>query len=196
MGGKHIMNVYEKLNQARVELQGKKLKQTGDNKFAGYKYYDLKDFLPTVNEIFKELKLFSHISFNAEVATMKVINTEKPDEYIEFTSPMAEANLKGCHPIQNIGAVQTYQRRYLYMMALEIVENDALDPTMDPNEKPKTGLSDAQVKRLYTIAGKKGYTTADVKTHILKKYNKTSVADLTKTEYDGAVKGYESAETK
>ena len=190
------MNVYEKLNQARVELQGKKLKQTGDNTFAGYKYYDLKDFLPTVNEIFKELKLFSHISFNAEVATMKVINTEKPDEYIEFTSPMAEANLKGCHPIQNIGAVQTYQRRYLYMMALEIVENDALDTTMNPNEKPKTGLSDAQVKRLYAIAGKKGYTTADVKTHILKKYNKTSVSDLTKAEYDEAVKGYESAETK
>ena len=42
---------------------------------------------------------------------------------------MSEANLKGCHAIQNVGAVQSYQRRYLYMTALEIVEQDALDKT-------------------------------------------------------------------
>ena len=57
-------------------------------------------------------------------------------------------------------------------------------------------LSDAQVKRLYTIASKKGFTTADVKTHISKKYNKVSVSDLTKKEYDEAVAGYEKLEDK
>jgi hypothetical protein len=40
---------------------------------------------------------------------------------------MAEANLKGCHPIQNLGAVETYTRRYLWVTAMEIVEHDALD---------------------------------------------------------------------
>lgn len=192
------MNVYEKLNEARCTLQEKTLRQTGSNKFAGYNYYELGDFLPSINKIFRELKLFSQVTFNQELATMKVINAEKPDEVIEFNSPMAGANLKGCHPIQNIGAVETYQRRYLYMLALEIVEHDNLDGTINPNDKEnkQSTLSDAQVKRLYTIAGKKGFTTADVKTHISKKYNKVSVSDLTKKEYDEAVAGYEKLEDK
>jgi hypothetical protein len=40
---------------------------------------------------------------------------------------MGSAALKGCHEVQNIGAVETYQRRYLWVAALEIVEHDALD---------------------------------------------------------------------
>jgi hypothetical protein len=54
---------------------------------------------------------------------------------------MAEANLKGTHPIQNLGAVETYSRRYLYVTALEIVEHDALDssqPLAPVSAKPIT----------------------------------------------------------
>lgn len=130
------MNVYAKLQQARVKLQGMNLKKTGENKFAGYDYFELGDFLPTINEIFAELGLFSNISFTSELATMTVVNTDKPEEQIVFTSPMAEANLKGCHPIQNMGAVETYQRRYLYTTALEIVEHDALDRTHGKDTSP------------------------------------------------------------
>ena len=48
---------------------------------------------------------------------------------------MSEAQLKGCHPVQNLGAVETYIKRYLYQNCFEIVENDALDETMNPAEK-------------------------------------------------------------
>jgi hypothetical protein len=50
---------------------------------------------------------------------------------------MGSANLKGCHEVQNIGAVETYQRRYLWSAALEIIENDVLDSTTNPVETPK-----------------------------------------------------------
>jgi hypothetical protein len=50
---------------------------------------------------------------------------------------MAEANLKGTHPIQNLGAVETYQRRYLWMTAMEIVEHDILDASEPVMEQPK-----------------------------------------------------------
>lgn len=123
------MNIYQKLQQCRVELQGASLKKSGLNKFAGYDYFELQDFLPHINNLFLSYGMTSIVSFTAELATLKIINTEKPDEVIEFTSPMAEANLKGCHPIQNLGAVESYQRRYLYVAALEIVEHDALDAT-------------------------------------------------------------------
>ena len=58
-----------------------------------------------------------------------VIYDIEDDSFVTFTSPMGSANLKGCHEVQNIGAVETYQRRYLYVTALAIVEHDALDAT-------------------------------------------------------------------
>lgn len=138
------MNVYQKLQACRVALQSAKIKQSGKNKHAGYTYYELSDFLPTVNKLFADHKLFSHVTFNTEVATLTVINAEKPEERVVFTSPMAEAALKGVQPIQNLGAVQTYQRRYLYLMALEISEGDALDAMHDPNDTPKQTRQNGQ----------------------------------------------------
>lgn len=120
--------VYKKLQTARIKLQSMTLKKSGHNKFAGYQYFELGDFLPTINEIFHSLGLCSVVSFDNELATLKIVDVETGG-MIRFTSPMAEAQLKGCHPIQNLGAVETYQRRYLYVTALEIVEHDALDAT-------------------------------------------------------------------
>ena len=142
-----MSNVYSKLQDARCKLQSMKLNKSGHNKFAGYNYFELGDFLPQINSIFSELKLASFTSFDNEYARLTIINTEKPDERIEFTSPMAEANLKGCHPIQNLGAVQTYSRRYLYVTALEIVEHDALDATTGDRQPVKT--TEADVEKLY-----------------------------------------------
>jgi hypothetical protein len=48
---------------------------------------------------------------------------------------MSDAQLKGCHNVQNLGAVETYIKRYLYQNCFEIVEADALDGAMDPNAK-------------------------------------------------------------
>jgi hypothetical protein len=36
--------------------------------------------------------------------------------------------------VQNIGAVETYQRRYLWVTAMEIVEHDALDSSEGVDE--------------------------------------------------------------
>jgi hypothetical protein len=128
--------VYAKLQKARIKLQSAAIKKSGHNKFAGYQYFELGDFLPTINEIFNELGLCSVISFDKELATLRIIDTDNGGA-ITFTSPMADANLKGCHPIQNMGATQTYSRRYLYVSALEIVEHDALDATTG-QESPKS----------------------------------------------------------
>lgn len=123
------MNVYTKLNLAREEFHHAKLKKSGLNKFAGYSYFELSDFVIPALSIFKKFGLTPLISFANDIAEMKIINSEKPEEMIVITSPMSEANLKGCHPVQNLGAVQSYLRRYLWVAALEIVEHDALDAT-------------------------------------------------------------------
>ena len=129
------MNVYQKLNEARDEFHQAKLKKSGHNKFANYYYFELGDFVIPALEIFKQIGLTSIISFGKEEASMTIVNNDKPEEKIVLTSPMSSAALKGCHEVQNLGAVQTYLRRYLWVAALEIVEHDALDGTIGSEKK-------------------------------------------------------------
>lgn len=131
------MNIYQKLNAARIQFHETKLEKTGHNKFAGYKYFELGDFLIPALNIFAENDLCAVVSFDKDTANMSIIDIDKPESTIVLTSPMGSAALKGCHEVQNIGAVETYQRRYLWVAALEIVEHDALDATTG-SEKPKT----------------------------------------------------------
>jgi hypothetical protein len=130
------MSVHKKLMQARVKLQGIKLKKSGQNKFAGYSYFELGDFLPEIQQIFNDLGLCGVVSYDIEYARLCITDVEDGTTIV-ITSPMAEANLKGTHPIQNLGAVETYQRRYLWMTAMEIVEHDILDASEPVKEQPK-----------------------------------------------------------
>lgn len=126
--------VHKKLMQARMLLQNAPLKKSGHNKFAGYSYFELGDFIPTINQIFNEVGLCGVVSYDSEIASLTITDTDDGTNII-ITSPMADANLKGCHPIQNLGAVETYTRRYLWVTAMEIVEHDALDSSAPIKEE-------------------------------------------------------------
>ena len=121
------MNIYEKMQSMRCKLQAKALKKSGKNNFAGYEYFELQDIIPAINSLMSQAKVTSEISFGLELAILKIVNAEKPDEIMCFACPMAKATLKGCHEVQNLGASITYIRRYLYINAFEVVEHDALD---------------------------------------------------------------------
>lgn len=136
------MSVHKKLMQARIQLQNLPLKKTGHNKFAGYYYFELGDFLPDVQQIFNNIGLCGYISYDAEIASLTIVDLED-NSTIVITSPMVEANLKGAHPIQNLGAVETYTRRYLWVTAMEIVEHDALDSSA-PLKEEKIVITPAQ----------------------------------------------------
>jgi hypothetical protein len=131
--------VYKKLQQARLKLQSTQLKKSGKNKFAGYEYFELGDFLPTIQTIFAEVGLCGTVSFGTEIATLTIVDTDATTDtqpnFVLFSSPMSTAELKGCHAIQNLGAVQTYLRRYLWVSAMEIVEHDALDAVTGADSK-------------------------------------------------------------
>ena len=155
------MSVHKKLMQARIQLQGTKLSKSGKNKFAGYSYFELGDFLPTIQDIFNQIGLCGYVSFGKDLAILTITDVDGGGE-ITITSPMAEANLKGTHPIQNLGAVETYNRRYLWMAAMEIVEHDILDaskpleekpaPVITPNQNAQEHVSEAEMDELRDIA--------------------------------------------
>ena len=132
-------NIYQKLAKARAELKAKNIKASGSNKYAGYSYFDLSDILPVITELELQNGILSVVRYNDSLATLTVYNAENPEEHIEFSSPMSTAELKGCHAVQNLGAVETYVRRYLYLAAYEIVESDSLDKTQGkPDDDKKT----------------------------------------------------------
>ena len=122
------MGVYKKLADARRMMRSRTLKKSGHNKFAGYNYFELGDFLHPALEIFDQLGLISIVSFTKEQAELCVVDIDGGGEIV-FTCPFGSAALKGCHEVQNMGACQTYNRRYLYTLALELLEHDALDST-------------------------------------------------------------------
>ena len=107
------LNIYQKIQKSRVDLQNKKLKKTGVNKYSNYDYFELGDFLPAINEICN----------NNGLATIFQFTEDK----LQFSTPVEIALLKGCSSIQNIGGTQSYCRRYLYIMAFEIAEADIID---------------------------------------------------------------------
>lgn len=121
------MKIYAKLAEARINLQNTELKKSGKNKHLGFQYYELQDFLPPINIINKDLGIISLFSMTDTTATLKLICSED-ESIIEFNSPIAEAKLQGKpSPIQELGSQHTYMRRYMYLLAYEIVEYDAID---------------------------------------------------------------------
>jgi hypothetical protein len=128
------MTVYKKLMQARLKIIETEIKKGGRNEFAKFNYFELPDFLPLALQIFDDLGLCGIVSFSSEVATLTICDSEKPEDRIVIESPMSTASLKGVHEVQNLGAVQTYLRRYLWVAALELTEHDQLDASIGAPE--------------------------------------------------------------
>lgn len=136
------MTIFEKLNEARLRFQNAGIKKSGSNKY--FTYYELSDILPFINKLASELKFCCIVNFTSETATLDFVDLEG-DGKITFTSPMAEVKLASGQPCQNLGASQTYLKRYLYQHCFEIVENDILDATIVCDEEEIDNLI-AQVK--------------------------------------------------
>lgn len=130
-------NIYTKIQAVKKALLEANLKKSGQNKFANYNYYELADFLPSIVSLCEIAKLFTSISFTNELAVLTIVNAEKADEIVTYTSPMRELELNGCNQIQALGGVETYSRRYLYMAAFDIVENDMFDGGEPKKEETK-----------------------------------------------------------
>ena len=137
-------NVYQKLLEARVLFMEEDVKKSGKNMKMSYKYFELQDIVPVATPIFQKVGLLPVTTFEDDVATMMVIDVDNPTDYIIFSSPMREIEPiistktggEVTNAIQRLGSVETYQRRYLYMIALDIVESDSIEPMTGENPPP------------------------------------------------------------
>lgn len=124
------MNVYQKLLEARAKFLEHGISKSGKHMELRYKYFELDDIVPIAIGIFAEIGLVPIVSFTDEQAFMTVVNTDNPEETIQFYTPMRyPSENKMINPAQALGSAQTYLRRYLYMIALDICEPDSIEPT-------------------------------------------------------------------
>ena len=193
-----IIKAYQILNEARVAFRESGAKMSGKNDYAGYSYYELSDILPVVNRFAVDLKFTCIVKFTPELATLTFC-TEFGN--IEFTSPMSTASLKGCHEVQNLGAVETYIKRYLYQNCFEISEPDGLNATHNkPDTKQKQQqqqpqkqvqvsgetklINQNQVKLLYTEISKRVIDQSKLKEYL----NVNSMTEIGATKMDEVLK--------
>jgi hypothetical protein len=128
------MTVYKKLTEARLKLLSVDMKKSGKNKFAGYEYFELGDFIPHIHQIFNEVGLCGVFSFEGGNVTLTIHDTEATGS-IAFVSPAVSASNPKGQAIQDLGSTHTYLRRYLWLMAMEITEHDSVDAVVV--EKPE-----------------------------------------------------------
>lgn len=133
-------NVYGKLLEARKRFLEAGIKKEGVNRYAEFKYFRLDEIIPVKQAIFRDLGLADVITFGNEVATLTIFNVDNPEESIDFMSQLAPDESMIKNPIQKVGAIQTYVRRYLYLLALDIIESDGIEETagkpVDEDGKP------------------------------------------------------------
>lgn len=127
----NTMNIFEKLMRARQEFLEREIKKSGVNEYAEFTFFELKDIVPTATEIFAKYNLiFVVTAITYSEATGILINVDNPDETIVFTTPMRDFEIEKqtkMNGIQASGAYVTYQRRYLYQLVLDLIENDSID---------------------------------------------------------------------
>lgn len=151
-------NILKKLQEMRIELQGMDIKKSGHNSYSNFYYYELHDILPPICSMCLDndvaTKFYISMSGETEMAYLEVINIDNPDDYIVFSCPTAEAEIGikkdgtgGAQPIQNQGGKITYMRRYMLMMAFEIVEQDSVDSLDNNSTKPKSKKTTKTTKK-------------------------------------------------
>lgn len=143
-------NVYQKLMVARAKFLESDVQKTGKNMHLSFKYFELEDIVPTAIRIFNEVGLIPIVNFTTDVATMDIVNTETPEEVIQFVAPfnqiapiVSNAGKQATNEMQALGSSITYMRRYLYMIALDICESDSIDANIGKGETPSSATPKA-----------------------------------------------------
>ena len=166
------MNLNETIINIRVELQKLKLKKSGKNKYAGFDYYELADFLPKLNELMLEKKVNDRFTIENDLAKLELIKGDEKQEYTIpfkiFPTPVNKSGSPSMQDIQYLGALNTYYKRYLYINAFGITDGEVIDiDNMNSANPLKKKLTQVEEKDILDLMQKM-----------------RELSDLTNTDYD------------
>lgn len=186
------LNLNESVIKIRVKLQNSKIKKSGKNKFAGFEYYELGDFLPKLNELMLEENINDLFTIENDEVKLILMKGEEKQEYKMpfriFETPLTKDGKQSMQDIQYLGALNTYYKRYLYLNAFGITDGEVID-SMNSEEIKKTIKQETKEiliteKQIELI---KGLDQERVK-KALEYYEKENIEDLTLVQASQLIK--------
>lgn len=208
-------NLNESIIQIRVDLQNSKIKKSGINKYAGFAYYELADFLPRLNELMLQYGINDKFTIEEDKATLTLIKGEETQSYNipfeRFDTPLNKNGSPSMQDIQYLGALNTYYKRYLYLNAFGITDGEVIDSmdnneiqkgtkatkkatkTIEKKEQPKGAdlpIQESQIERI------KELYTAEELMPLMRHIGKVKVTELTLLEASRLIKHKETKEEK
>ena len=189
-------NLNESIIKIRVDLQKSKIKKSGKNKFAGFDYYELSDFLPKLNELMLEEGINDIFTIKDGIAKLILLKCDERQEYEipfeRFATPVNKNGQASMQDIQYLGALNTYYKRYLYLNAFGITDGEVIDgmnneelETTKKIVKPKDELmaTEEQKEKIKEL-----YTTDEIKNYLMNVVKKNKLSDLTLIEASEFIK--------
>ena len=149
------MELNKSIIKIRVALQNAKLKKSGKNKYAGFDYFELSDFLPKLNELMLGEEMNDRFYIEGDQAVLELIKGEEVNRYtipfIPYETPVNSKGMKSMQDIQYLGALNTYYKRYLYLNAFGITDGEVID-AMDNSENQSNGVRKASPKQVEILS--------------------------------------------
>lgn len=159
------LNVIEKLILAKHKFSETEIRKSGVNPHSEFEFYQLQDIVPVAIHIFTQVGLLSTFSIVDGNATLTIINSDNKEDFVSFSAPfevqdtiMSRSGKAVTNKVQNVGSSITYYRRYLWMMALDVVDRDEIDqnagiePSVHTKKIPVTSEERVELKKELTGA--------------------------------------------
>lgn len=149
---KKVQNIYTRLANVRAKFLNARIQKTGKNGQLKSMYFQLDDIVPVAMPLFHEENLLPVMNFKDVECSLTIIDMLDDTKTLTFVAPVREWNGNAAvTPIQATGAMITYMRRYLYQIALDIVEVDEMESGLMPNpttSKPVTPAPTATAPKI------------------------------------------------
>lgn len=164
----------ESIISIRVSLQNTQIEKSGKSNYGGFKYFELKDFLPALNELMEKENVNDIFTIENGNATLTLIKADERQSYtipfIMFETPINDRGKKQMQDIQYLGALNTYYKRYLYINAFGITDGDIID-NLNPNEETVINEETGEVvAKKPASKGTKSKATSEAPKQETKKY--------------------------
>ena len=187
-------NVYQKLMEVQSKLKAPKGQY---NSFGKYSYRSCEDILEALKPLLNEAGAIVNISDQVKLigdryyieATAMFLDVNTGDSIISKAMAREDESKKGQDLAQLSGATSSYARKYALNGLFAIDDNKDSDATnthgkdIKPNMTPVSGLSEAQIKRLFAIGNKAGFKK-DVVEATVKKMFGCEPKDMSKDQYN------------
>lgn len=135
------MSIHEKLANVHMTLMGMKIPKTGYNGHKKFRYYELEDIMPHIIRECYNQGLTVEFTYCEDVAILKIVDWEKPKEYIPYRVRIPDIVTPDKNPnnqiIQTLGANISYLQRYLLKLAFPcLTDKDVIDNAVEENTAP------------------------------------------------------------